>query len=465
MKKILKCLLIFLLLINYRPILAEVDFENNEDYYRRLCSSNNISSENKDICNNYSAYIANKRKELKDSYDQIQKQIEEIENDITKTGEIIKGIQEEINTIQQELNLLNIEIGKLEASIKTLEENILNNEKEVNKISSKVLGRMQALQKVMHFNPFLDFILGSKDLEDLIIRTNGINTVMRSDKDDNDRLKSLIEKLNNDKLKLEKDKINLDKQKESFEIKQEELTLRRTSYENIRIEYQRKEAELREAGNQIANDLENTRNIIRELGDSLDHITSSDGWLSPLPISAYFRSAGTWEYPDGGLHLGMDFAAPIGTTIVAPGNGIVIHSYDGCDTWGYLGSTCGSVWGLGNQIRMVTLINGNLYGIVMGHMKQGSPISSPTVVEAGDYVGLVGSSGSSTGPHMHMEIMYLGSEAEWRSADNSAINNYVDSWDGNLAFGAGWRTLSTTCDNNGFTAPCRMRPESIYLGE
>ncbi len=62
----------------------------------------------------------------------------------------------------------------------------------------------------------------------------------------------------------------------------------------------------------------------------------------------------------------------------------------------------------------------------------------------------MGSSGNSSGSHLHIEVYKLG---------NDSINDFINDWDGDLSFGCGWGTsaLNRLCSNSG--APCRMRPE------
>ena len=160
----------------------------------------------------------------------------------------------------------------------------------------------------------------------------------------------------------------------------------------------------------------------------------------------------------GGVHLGIDLAGvPQGTTIRAVANGVVIKSADGCRV-GYLGSGCvgtGGSWGGGNQVFLLSKVNGGLYAIKYCHMQYGSPVKTGTIANAGDYVGRLGATGNVTGPHVHIEIMYLG--------DASNFANYARTWNGDLAFGCGWTTagLRRRCDS-GVGAPCRIRPETVF---
>lgn len=88
------------------------------------------------------------------------------------------------------------------------------------------------------------------------------------------------------------------------------------------------------------------------------------------------------------MHTGIDYAAPIGTKILAPSDGVVSFS-------GWKG-------GYGNTI-MLSHANGieTLYGHMSAFI---SGMNVGTRVKAGDVIGLVGSTGRSTGPHLHYEV-------------------------------------------------------------
>jgi murein DD-endopeptidase MepM/ murein hydrolase activator NlpD len=107
----------------------------------------------------------------------------------------------------------------------------------------------------------------------------------------------------------------------------------------------------------------------------LKYVASGFGWrIHPI-------------YKTEKLHTGMDFTAPVGTPIHATGNGVVEKvDFDGR--------------GLGNNL----IINhGYGYESVYGHMSK--IIARPgQKIMRGDLIGYVGSSGSSTGPHLHYEV-------------------------------------------------------------
>ncbi len=113
-------------------------------------------------------------------------------------------------------------------------------------------------------------------------------------------------------------------------------------------------------------------------------------WTNPLPNGAYVRGfyAG---------HSGIDIAAPIGTPIYAANGGPIL--YAGWNNWGY-GST--------------VVIGHGAWSTLYGHMSSIGVRCGQTVA-AGQVIGYVGSSGNSSGPHLHFEVRYRN-----RPADPSA---------------------------------------------
>jgi murein DD-endopeptidase MepM/ murein hydrolase activator NlpD len=107
------------------------------------------------------------------------------------------------------------------------------------------------------------------------------------------------------------------------------------------------------------------------------HITSGYG-MRRHPILGYSR-----------LHAGVDFGAAWGSPIVAVAGGVV--------------SFAGRHGGHGNYVR---LEHGG-YGTGYGHMSR-IAVAPGTKVQAGQVIGYVGSTGLSTGPHLHYEVYLAG---------------------------------------------------------
>ncbi len=114
---------------------------------------------------------------------------------------------------------------------------------------------------------------------------------------------------------------------------------------------------------------------------------------TPLDGARISSNFGMRKHPISGfnkMHKGVDFAAPIGTPIYAGGNGIVEY--------------IGRNGGYGKYIR---IRHNNGYKTAYAHLsnyKKG--ISKGVRVNQGEVIGYVGSTGNSTGPHLHYEIIY-----------------------------------------------------------
>tara|TARA_B100000073_G_C23693379_1_gene557357 strand:- start:111 stop:1457 length:1347 start_codon:yes stop_codon:yes gene_type:complete len=114
---------------------------------------------------------------------------------------------------------------------------------------------------------------------------------------------------------------------------------------------------------------------------------------TPLDGARISSNFGMRKHPISGfnkMHKGVDFAAPKGTPIYAGGNGVI--------------EFIGRNGGYGNYIR---IRHNNEYKTAYAHLasfKKG--ISRGVRVNQGDIIGYVGSTGNSTGPHLHYEILF-----------------------------------------------------------
>ena len=115
----------------------------------------------------------------------------------------------------------------------------------------------------------------------------------------------------------------------------------------------------------------------------------------PLPdgigrVSQWFDEHPEW-YKRFGLfaHNGLDYAAPLGTLVLAAHAGTV---QVGSDPGGY-----------GNWVRVA----GGRMTTIYAHLSQ-ITVSAGQAVQAGQHIGMVGSTGNSTGPHLHFGLRLHG---------------------------------------------------------
>lgn len=116
---------------------------------------------------------------------------------------------------------------------------------------------------------------------------------------------------------------------------------------------------------------------------------------TPINGARLSSSFGTRRHPISGyrkMHKGVDFAAPTGTPIMAAGNGTVVRA----NRFG----------GYGNYVR---IDHSDGYSTAYAHMsKFGSGIKAGRRVSQDQIIGYVGSTGASTGPHLHYEVLKNG---------------------------------------------------------
>ena len=118
---------------------------------------------------------------------------------------------------------------------------------------------------------------------------------------------------------------------------------------------------------------------------------------TPINGARLSSSYGMRKHPISGynkMHKGVDFAAPTGTPIFAAGNGVVEYA--------------GRNGGYGKYIR---IRHDSTYKTAYAHLnayKKG--INNGARVKQGDIIGYVGSTGKSTGPHLHYEIIVNGKQ-------------------------------------------------------
>ncbi|MFT4123712.1 MAG: M23 family metallopeptidase [Microbacteriaceae bacterium] len=129
----------------------------------------------------------------------------------------------------------------------------------------------------------------------------------------------------------------------------------------------------------------------------------------PLPEGTWVRTSpfGWREDPMTGeraFHSGSDFAAADGTPILAVADGLVVHAE-------YSGS-------YGGLVIIEHTVGGQRVASYYAHMwETGIHVVEGQTVTAGQHIGDVGSSGKSTGPHLHLEIRPGGRGAEAVDAD------------------------------------------------
>jgi murein DD-endopeptidase MepM/ murein hydrolase activator NlpD len=137
-------------------------------------------------------------------------------------------------------------------------------------------------------------------------------------------------------------------------------------------------------------------------------LSPHDHFYFSSPIAATYPADPEWDYRYGGvffspdiIHTGVDLPAPRGTEVMAAGPGTVV--------WAGIGLYTGSAdnlkdpYGLAVAIRHDFGYQGQQLFTIYAHMDEVDVVVGQWV-KAGDVVGNVGSTGTTTGPHLHFEV-------------------------------------------------------------
>ena len=122
---------------------------------------------------------------------------------------------------------------------------------------------------------------------------------------------------------------------------------------------------------------------------------SKEGFAMPINTFNKITGETTGYCGSGNPHTGIDFAAPTGTPIYAAHDGVIVKTYDNAtNCYGSCNSTqaVGIGFRIDNQDGTISMYM---------HMSKRENLSRGTSVKAGQLLGYVGNTGSSTGPHLH----------------------------------------------------------------
>lgn len=205
--------------IFYQPTQVEaVDFSKDETKYMTLCSSGQLSANNKSTCEAFNEYLKKKNKDL-------NQQLAEQKKSADQTANTLEDVQAELSKI-------NNNISAKEAEIQYVETTITNTQAEIDQNSLEIKERMYAMQSYMNENTYINFIFGAEDFVDLLSRIDSYNELTQSDQE-------LIEKMIAQKKEIESQKQTLESAKTALLAQKEQQASLQQQYTAL-LEEQKK---------------------------------------------------------------------------------------------------------------------------------------------------------------------------------------------------------------------------------
>lgn len=450
--------LLFLMPSQQNDQLHAADFEGNEETWLNKCSVAQESEAAAQQCAAFKEYYAGLSSSLEGEVASLDKKIASIQSNIEEITSVMKQLESVIDKLDKNIEINKANIRTIEGQISKLNVEIKKKQKDIDQRNKIITDRMLDEQAVTGTNVDVEVIMGSKDLVDMIRKIDGLQRITDSDQTEIKKLQKDKAELDHQKSEKNRLKADVEAKKAENEKNKKETEKVKQQKENLLKQYRKQEAELNEKMRSAQVDMASIQNNIININTSVaGKLDFSGNGALMMPVRGGSVSAGTWYYPGGGVHLGLDMAAPIGTQIVAPADGIILYANNPVPSnGGYLGNWSGYPAGGGNSIHMLTQAGGTTYAISFFHMSQnGFAVSAGTQVKKGQLLGLTGNSGNTSGPHCHIEVINLGN-----MSISSAISQFSSSAD--FAWGCGWGNgaLSRTCGASG--TPCREKPENIF---
>ncbi|SDX73451.1 murein hydrolase activator EnvC family protein [Eubacterium barkeri] len=352
--------------------------------------------------------------------------------DMTQTT--IDGITAEINKANEQITLLTTKINDLDSKISDLSTQQKNAEDELQKAEAKRDQQQKELEerlRVMYMygnEGYMEVLFSATDFGDLISKADMVASIAQADQDSAAQLEQTQKEIEKKKATIESNKAQTESAKaeqetllsqqnvikaqqdellaknnaiieeyktevakQNAEIKAAEDSLAKIAAEKAaEVERQRQAEEAQRQAEAAANNSSSSSSSDSSSSSGSSNAASSSGYIWPSDcyiITDYF---GYRESP-GGIgstnHQGLDIGASYGTPVYAAASGVVTLS----QYWG----------GYGNAVMIA---HNDGYTTLYGH-NSALAVSEGDYVNQGDVIAYVGSTGNSTGAHIHISFI------------------------------------------------------------
>ncbi len=362
-----------------------------------------------------SMVFATSTKELENQQSENDKKINEAKSDLedikVEKSETVKQVEE----LSSKITDYQTQIEELEGKISNLNNKIENAQKELNKSQEDYTKQQELLNARLVATyeagetSYLDVILSSKSITDLISNYYLVTELATNDSELLDKIQKQKEKIEQSKRELEDSRKEIsnskvEKQKVSDQLRvaksEKSKQVEKLSADEKAI--QEEIDELKESNIQIAKEIKkaqeqyakqiaalNNKKSVKNQNSSSssEKYVGGNGTLQ-RPVSSGSISAGMY-YSSGSYHGAVDFAVPIGTPVYAAETGVVIKTANLTYSYG----------------TYVVIQHANGLQTWYAHGTSGSICVSPgQTVSRGQKVMSSGNSGHSSGPHLHFEV-------------------------------------------------------------
>lgn len=328
----------------------------------------------------------------------LQNQLKAVQADKNEAMARKELLERQINVIQEEIDNISRQIAMYDQLIAEKEEELALAQAEEEAQFALFCRRMRAMEEQGEIS-YWSILFSSSDFSELLDNYMMIEEIIEYDNQVIDDLVALQEKTAADKAELEQAQTEQEKAKAQQVAARNEVKAQEAEVDKIidqikdqEDELKAMEAELTKAANALDAQIKAKE---REYAAQIVNVPSESGFLWPLAANLNTLSSlyGGRKDPINGRssnHTGIDIPAARGTPIYAAKSGVVTTSVYGS----------GSYWSYGNFV-LISHKDGT--STLYAHMSRIGCKEGQTVKQ-GDVVGYVGTTGRSTGNHLHFEV-------------------------------------------------------------
>ena len=336
---------------------------------------------------------------------ELKERVSVIQDQISVLSGQIASVQNSIGQKEQEISAKETEIAEKETEIEEKELEIQDQWSDFKK-------HMAAMQELRDGGS-VAMLASVNDLYELLTFNEVMQDISIKDTEILNNMKNAKEALQNDKAALEEERTQLQSKKAELDAQNSQMQSKQNELNSSVREAQLSAAEAQKAQQDakaaIESDEMNYEAVKKEIQKLIAAAAAAQPQLSftgfICPLKSYTRISSEYGWrknPVSGvnkLHAGTDFAAPAGTPIYAAASGYV--QVAGWSSGGY-----------GNYVIIYhgKMSDGVAYSTLYGHMRSVAT-SAGKYVKQGEIIGYVGSTGNSTGNHLHLEVWRGGSKA------------------------------------------------------
>ena len=335
--------------------------------------------------------LEGKKDNLNDELDDIRDQREDVKDDISQNLKEIRSLDSKIQDREGEIDELETRIGGLVTQIEYKKTDLSESEYEYAKYMELFNKRLRA----MYMNSDMDYMelmLTAQSISELAVRLDMVSYIAENDQ-------KLLGDLNNTKILIRHQKYELELSEQEMRSKMQtvvdakgELLVASTEKQSIYDSLQDQYTELKKAVAEIEAQEKAVGDEIKRLQMERDYVGGELAWPSPgyYYVTSKFGMRFHPVLKRNKLHTGIDLRVPSGSKIVAANEGVVlIAKYN--VAYGYY----------------VVIDHGGGISTLYAHNKK-LLVSAGQTVKRGQVISYSGSTGYSTGPHLHFEYRING---------------------------------------------------------